>query len=302
MKVAGDCRIYKNFGILILRDGWMSRLKNIKLGTCTWNYDSWVGLVYSSEKRYASDYLTEYSKQFETAEIDSWFYHMPSSRECIEYKKSAGNELRFTCKVPQQITLTHHRQKSKNDPLEANPDFLSVPLFEDFLGQIEPLMDSMDAVMLEFEYLNKDKMESPEKFLEYLEKFLSKIPHGVPIAVETRNGNYLKKPYYQFIRDHQVIHVFSEKLYMPQIYTYYKDIRDYLSGSTVIRLMGGDRKKIEKETGNRWDRVVFPQSDLEDIADMIKELSRSLEVTVNVNNHYEGSAPITADRLRKLLS
>ena len=42
----------------------------ILYGTCSWNYDSWVGLVYSRPRRTAAEYLPEYAEHFPTAEID----------------------------------------------------------------------------------------------------------------------------------------------------------------------------------------------------------------------------------------
>ena len=196
---------------------------------------------------------------------------------------------RFTCKVPRDLTR----------PEEDT--FLSPELFEDFLESVEPLLPRIDAVMFEFAYLNKKKMPSLDAFIEKFETFLETAPGGLPYAVETRNGNYLKTPYFEFLRRNGLIHVFSEKQYMPRIYELYPRITPYLGESTVLRLLGGDRKEIEEMTGGSWDRIVAPKDDLPKIAEMIRDLSRTLRVTVNVNNHYEGSAPKTIERLRGLI-
>ena len=152
--------------------------------------------------------------------------------------------------------------------------------------------------------LNKQKLGSLEEFVEIFESFLTRLPKKLPYAVETRNGNYLKPGYFDFIERNKLIHVFSEKIYMPRIYEVYPNIKDKIlpAGRTVIRLLGGDRKEIEKKTGQQWDEIVEPKDDLTLIADMIQEISRNLHVTVNVNNHYEGSAPKTIDRLTLLLA
>jgi hypothetical protein len=67
--------------------------------------------------------------------------------------------------------------------------------------------------------------------------------------------------------------------------------------------MGYDRKSIEKKTDSKWDRVVDPKdNDILAIAKMIRDLlHRDISVTVNINNHYEGSAPITIEKIRNLL-
>jgi len=276
---------------------------NIKFGTCSWNYDSWVGLIYPSKMERAVFYLPYYAEKYETAEIDSWFYRIPDEYDVREYKDAVPDTFRFTCKVPQAITLTHHRKKAGTGELRKNDNFLSIQLFEEFIRTIEPLIDRIDAIMFEFEYLNKQKMGSLNEFIPLFEDFLKHSPGGFPYSVETRNSNYLIQPYFEFVQRNNIIHVFSEKIYMPHIYETYPHIKDYIknSGSTVIRLLGGDRKTIEKKTNQQWTEIVEPKDDLDQIADMIRELSRNLEVTVNVNNHYEGSAPKTIDRLSLLL-
>ena len=49
----------------------------LKIGTCSWKYDSWKGLVYDPEKKYRPyDYLPDYAKFFNTVEIDQWFWSL----------------------------------------------------------------------------------------------------------------------------------------------------------------------------------------------------------------------------------
>jgi uncharacterized protein YecE (DUF72 family) len=73
--------------------------------------------------------------------------------------------------------------------------------------------------------------------------------------------------------------------------------------TVVVRLLGPDRKGIEKQTGKRWDRRVAPKdAELVDIIDMVKEIAeRDIDVYINVNNHYEGSAPLTIEQIKRLL-
>ncbi len=276
----------------------------LRIGTCSWNFDSWVGLVYSEKQRTAAQYLAEYAKHFNTAEVDSWFYRIPDRASVMEYKAAVPQDFRFTCKVPQEITLTHHRRKKKSDPLVPNENFLSVERFEQFLDAIEPLLPQMDAVMLEFEYLNKQKMSGLDAFLDALDGFLSAAPEGIPYAVEARNYQYMTDRFFTFLADRNVAHVFSEKIYMPHVWEIYRTHRSIFSrmDRAVVRLMGGDRKEIEELTGRRWNQVVLPKEpDKEHIAGMISSLLSHADTTLNVNNHYEGAAPATIRSIRHLL-
>ena len=67
--------------------------------------------------------------------------------------------------------------------------------------------------------------------------------------------------------------------------------------------MGPDRKEIEAQSGNRWDKIITPRDDeLKDIATIIKKLEQEqVEVFLNINNHYEGSAPLTIKKIQEML-
>src|SRR3979411_2195622 len=49
---------------------------HVRIGTQGWNYDAWVGPFYPVGTRPA-DYLTVFSRAFDTVEVDSTFYAVP---------------------------------------------------------------------------------------------------------------------------------------------------------------------------------------------------------------------------------
>ena len=73
--------------------------------------------------------------------------------------------------------------------------------------------------------------------------------------------------------------------------------------AAVIRLHGPDRQGTEKMTGKSWDRIIVPKDEeMGDILDAINRLlRRGVDVYLNVNNHYEGSAPLTIAKIRQRL-
>ncbi len=269
------------------------------IGTCSWNYDSWLGLVYSRASRTAAGYLPEYSARYRTVEIDSWFYKIPTSVEVRDYMAGVDPGFIFTCKAPQDLTLTQTREK----PPRENPAFLSPELFAVFHDRISPMKEQIGAIMLEFEYLNRAKMPGQEAFMERLERFAEAIPRDIPIAIECRNGPWLNAAWFTFLADHGLSMVFSEKQYLPRIADLHAKFGHALANPVIIRLLGGDRAAIEKTTGQNWNAIVDPKPELPDIAAMIAELTyRDYQVFTNVNNHFEGSAPLTIGRIQSLLS
>lgn len=150
-------------------------------------------------------------------EVDSWYYKIPSQEEAAQYRNETPDSFVFTWKVVQEITVPYKRnfpqnkrgrkslafqkqetrapdhknfsastsgdqeksirRASKENPssLEANPGFLSPDVFHRYCEEIEPLRDKIALLILEFEYLNREKMESLAKSLDLLDSFLSRI-------------------------------------------------------------------------------------------------------------------------------
>jgi uncharacterized protein YecE (DUF72 family) len=281
----------------------------LKIGTCSWKYDSWEGLVYPHGKEI--NYLKEYSTHFSTVEIDQWFWSLfkgntvvlPKAATVKEYADSVPPGFIFSIKVPNSITLTHQYNKQNNTPLVPNLYFLSTGLMERFLQTLEPLGDHIGPLMFQFEYLNKNKMASAGQFMDMFEVFLHGLPKGYQYCIETRNPNYLKKEYFDFLADHDLGHVFLQGYYMPSIFELYEKHKDRIGDPVVIRLHGLDRQGIEERTKNIWDTIVDPRDDelllLRDVVHDLRE--RQHHVYINVNNHYEGSAPRTIDKINALL-
>jgi uncharacterized protein YecE (DUF72 family) len=298
--------MHRGIGFLCYNAG----MDSLRIGTCSWKYDSWRGIVYPREG--AFDYLQEYGRHFDTVEIDQWFWSLfasdrpalPRQQDVRNYAAAVGEDFRFTVKAPNSVTLTHHYRKDRKEALKENPHFLSSELYGEFLQRLEPMLPKTGAVMLQFEYLNRQKMASKKEFLGKLAAFLAKRPKGPPLAIESRNPNYLDEEYFNCLREHGVHHVFCQGYYMPPVWEIEAKHGGLLSDLAVVRLMGSDRQRIEARSNDRWDRIVEPRdNELAEIVPMLRRLrKRGKTAYVNINNHYEGSAPRTAEKLRALIS
>jgi len=270
----------------------------LRVGTCSWKYPSWKGLVYSAES--GVDFLSEYSARYNTVEVDQWFWTLPEYEVAAQYAHVTPPGFRFSVKLPNALTLTHLRGK-KIQGLKPNPEFLSVDVYRDVLARLSGLTEKLGILMLQFEYMPREKMPSQAEFLSSLARFLAEVPREIPLGIETRNPRWLDERYFRFLAEHDVAHVFLQGYFMPSVLEVYHDFGRLLRGSVVVRLHGPDRAGIEEATGERWDTIVEPKDqELPGIAEMVNQmLGRSLTVYLNVNNHYEGSAPLTIERLRR---
>lgn len=282
----------------------MEKGTELYIGSASWNYDSWMGPVYSFMRESPHEYLEEYAKKYNCVGIDSWFYRVPDRKEARLYRHAVGSDFLFTCKVPRMISLPYISKQSPGGGLVKNDSFLSPSLMRSFIENAEPILECCGGMILQFEYLNKEKMSGISELLMHLDKFLRHIPKDLPIAIELRNPDFFCPEFFDFIERRNIIPVLSEKQHMPHSYEIFEKFKARLMNApaVILRLLGYDRQGIEKQTSNVWDEIVQPHDqELASIADMIIEMIRELRVIVNINNHYEGSAPATIDRLYALL-
>ncbi len=280
----------------------------LRIGTCSWKYDSWRGIVYSSKPEI--NYLEEYSTRYNTVEIDQWFWSLfddivklPEESTVRDYNNSVPDDFKFTIKVPNSITLTHYYPSKKIKGLKGNPNFLNPDLFHQFLKTLQPMASRIGAFMFQFEYLNKQKMNSQAEFIDRLEAFLEIIDRTYPCTIEIRNPSYLNKNYFDFIKRNRSAHVLLEGYFMPPIMEIFNKYHEDIGSPVIVRLHGPDRKKIEEITGKDWSKIILPKDEkLSTLPSIINYFfEKEIDVYVNVNNHFEGSAPLTINKIKRLL-
>ncbi len=275
---------------------------NLFIGTCSWKYEDWIGIIYTADNK---NYLEEYSKIYNSVEIDQWFWSLfpnsivlPKIETAKEYANSVGDKFKFTIKVPNSITLTHHYKTNIE-----NKNFLSPELMVKFIENVLPLENKIGALIMQFEYLNKQKMESLDKFIELLQTFFNKLPKNINYAVEIRNPNYVTKKYFEFLNSAKIGNVFIQGYYMPPIWETFFRFKDLLNTNVVIRLLGDDRNGIENITNGKWNSIVVNRdNEILRINEIIKSLKiKQVPIFLNINNHYEGCAPKTIEKIVNLL-
>jgi len=284
-------------------------MAEFRIGTCSWKYDSWKGIIYSD--RSEQNYLEEYSRHFNTVEIDQWFWSLitqnkvllPNEKDVKLYAESVPNDFKFTIKIPNSVTLTHFYNKDRTRLLKPNPHFLSAELFNQILESLEPMRGKIGMLMFQFEYLNKQKMSGLNEFSDKFGRFVESLDKRYTYGIELRNPNYLKESFFKFLERNTLAMVFLQGYYMQPIWEVYKEFQSYIKSSAVIRLHGPDRSGIEQKTNSVWNKIVEPKDDeLTNVVEMINTLrQKEIDVFINVNNHYEGSAPLTIKKIKTRL-
>ena len=287
----------------------------LRIGTCSWKFDSWKGFFYDADKDYRpEDYLADYARHLDSVEIDQWFWSLfpggiklPDMGTVKSYADSVPDDFVFTVKAPNSLTLTHFYSTQTKKHAEyagrANKHFLDNELLERFLERLTLMENKLGPIMFQFEYLNKKKMPSMNLFYDKLHEFISRAPKGYRYAVEIRNPNYLSPVFFKFLEENGLGYVYLEGYYMPHIGDVFAKFQPATTDFCIIRLHGGDRMEIESATGGLWDRVISPKPEgLKAAAQIVRaNRKRKMLTYVNLNNHFEGSAPLTAGRFLKLI-
>ena len=196
-------------------------------------------------------------------------------------------------------------------------DIAEVTRILDRIGRTpDRLIPLLQAIQEQYKYLPEEALRhlcdnsdiSPaavESVASFFGQFRRSLPQGVPYGLEVRNPQYLNRAYFQFLEAFDLVPVLVQGYWMPDIRDLYAEWRESLWAhpTVVIRLMGPDRQAIEALAPEGWNRVILPKDDeLPGIASLVQELlDRDVDVYVNVNNHYEGSSPLTVEKLEALL-
>jgi uncharacterized protein YecE (DUF72 family) len=259
----------------------------IWIGCSGWSYPDWAGPFYPAGMA-AREYLEWYADRFPIVEVDSTFYRVPSRGMVQGWRDRTPDGFRFALKVPQVIT---HQKRLKDCEEEV----------DGFVTSILPLGQKLTAALLQLGYFNRGAFGSLDEFLDVLDPFLARWPHGqVPLAVEVRNPRWVGPKLAEILRDHNAALTLTEQTWMPRPSVVAAQVDPATGPLGFVRLLG-DREAIEKVT-TTWDKVVVDRSaDLAETAEVIRSMAERVPVAVFLNNHYAGHSPATARDLRAIL-
>lgn len=273
----------------------------LRVGTCSWKYPSWEGLVYDRDSN--ASYLAQYARTYRTVEVDRWYWALgkdqvglPDRSTVNSYDADTDSEFRFTIKAPNALTSPFAYRTAS----EPNRWFLNVELFYRFLDSLSPLLAKTAVVMLQFPYLNRGSMARSEVLLDHLAAFAHALPDSVQVGIEIRNPHWVDHRWFEALKDLGLSPVLLSGYWMESFIDHVEDALSLGFETLTIRLHGDDRTKIEEQSGGNWSAIIRDKGDeLTQLAGLLT--GRGEEIYLNVNNHYEGSAPLTIKRLHALL-
>jgi uncharacterized protein YecE (DUF72 family) len=288
------------------------------LGTSTWAFPDWKGLLYKREyksaREFAAKSLEEYATVpwFRTVCIDSLFYNPPKPDVLQRYASQVSADFRWVSKVWERITVFSYPPHARYGAFAGtkNPDFLNADLFhERVLSAYEDpeVRSKTGPFVLQFAPFSS-KTLAYEEFTERLGVFLAKLPKGFMYAIEVRNPEILTPRYFQTLNDAGATHCFNHWNSMIPLREQMR-LAAASGGLTadfyVARLLTPLGMNYEGAAKALEPYVAVKRPNVSMRADVVLLARRALttgkKAFVTANNKAEGNAPLTMVTLAKLI-
>ena len=207
-------------------------LPHIYIGCTGWAMKEWVGWVYPKGCK-STEYLHYYSRQFNTIEMNTTHYRIPTASDVEKWRRESADDFRFAPKMLQ--TVSHSKTLGYGTGLTTQ-----------FCEAIQGLEEKLGICF----------MQMPPHFqfsdLGIFEKYISKFPKNIPLAVELRHEAW-------FSNEKQFKTVFDmlENYGISTVITDVAGRRDVLhqrltTPTAVVRFVGNDLHSTDYSRIDEW--------------------------------------------------
>jgi uncharacterized protein YecE (DUF72 family) len=261
-------------------------LRDIHFGPAGWSYADWRGRVYPEGAGAKVDTLALVAKYFDTAEINSSFYHPPSPDTARSWLRRIEHNPNFIFTAKLYRTFTHERGKATNDDEKL------------FRNGIDPLVEAakLGAVLLQFPWSFKNDREERTYLNQLVERF-----KDLPLVVELRHESWNHPRILQTLEDLGVgLCDIDQPLFANSI----KPSAEVTSPIGYVRLHGRNYQNWFREEANVVERYdyLYSRDELEPWVERIKQVADKAKQTfVITNNHARGQSLVNAFEVMALL-
>jgi uncharacterized protein YecE (DUF72 family) len=305
---------------------------HVRFGTASDRYGGWLGQIYPraryadrvstrsrkmdgqtfTERRVPIESVRDYFEHFEVLEIDFTFYRPlleedgePGSNYHVlsNYADHAPENASFLLKAPQKFFA---RSLRRDGQFVDNPSFLEANRCVETFHEpaLDILGDRLDGIIFQQEYQRVGDSPSPGENVEQLDDFFGALPATPQSHIELRSEHLLRGPYFDWLADRGLGHVFSHWTWLPPIRRQWAMTGERLTaenGQVVTRLLTPrDMKYAEAYArAHPFEEPVSELSETEQAHDMVLDTtalafraeSQNALLNVIANNRAWGNAP-----------
>jgi uncharacterized protein YecE (DUF72 family) len=253
----------------------------IRIGTSGYSYEDWIGPFYP-EGIAKGDMLLYYAREFDTTEVNSTYYRLPTPQMLAAMARKVPAGFLFTIKASQE--LTHVRE----EPEEA---------FRQFREALRPLQEAgkFGCVLAQFPWSFRPTDENRDYLAVLREQLVD-----LPVVIEFRNAGWVSDATFDLLRRLNLGYCCVDE---PRLKGLIPPIARATAAVAYVRFHGRNAAKWWQHE-QAWERYNYTYSDdeLREWVPKVKDLAGAAEtVYVLANNHFQGQAVTTAKQLRMLL-
>ena len=276
--------------------------RNVRIGTSGWSYPSgkgtWNGIFYPPKGRRPRgsgqfDELRFYAEHFDTVEVNSSFYRIPSVATAKSWAQRTPARFEFALKLFQKFTHPEMFQKATG----ADPFDLDQADVDEFRAAIEPLARAgkLGPLLAQFPASFKNEPDA-HGYLEWLlERF-----REYELAIELRHRTWSDDPLETLKLlgefDAAWVQIDEPKFrfsirqnLLPNVKTFY-----------YLRLHGRNAAEWwqHEKSEDRYN-YLYSKNELEPIADAVEEAAREVKKAyIYANNHFSAKSVTNAAILK----
>jgi uncharacterized protein YecE (DUF72 family) len=236
-----------------------------------WSYSFWAGTFYPSELK-PNKYVREYSRHFNSVEIDNSFYRVPSPQTVQSWEEQVPSGFKFAAKFPRVIT---HQRMLRDCEQQAERFITTMFQLHSKLG---PLLIQLPPTF------------TREHFPQ-LKNFLKALPSNHQYALEIRNKELENENVDSLLRETKTALVLKNPNSAVSM--------DVATSDFLYIRWEGDRRKIKGTLGKvEVDRT----EELRASAEAVKTfLAHRLDVFGYFSKYYSGYPPADVEQLQNFL-
>ncbi len=253
----------------------------IYIGTSGFSYKDWAGIFYPADLP-PRDWLSFYAREFNTCEINSTYYAIPSPAVLKAMADKTGEGFLFAIKANQE--MTHLREDCGN-------------ICKAFSQALEPVINAqkLGCILAQFPY----SFDYNRQNWEYLAALRQNLK-GLPLVIEFRNARWLKVEVFQWLRQQEMGFCCVDEPHLPNLLP---PIAEATSKTGYVRFHGRNKEKWW-EHDQAWERYDYTYKP-EELSEWIPKIKKLNEVTdrtfIFANNHWKGQSVKTVRQIRLML-
>ncbi len=257
-------------------------MSSIRIGCQSWGYDDWItqpggSTVFYPRGTKQPEMLGLYAQVFDTIEIDSTAYGIPPAANFENWYAKTPDNFSFSVKLPKQVT----------HDLSLGPG--SGPVMDEFLHRVALLNEKLGLLLIQL----PASFDGSKENASNLRSFLSELPNNFRFAIEFRNPDWFIDWTYEELEKTGVSLALVEGPWIDREIMF-AALPSAGPDFAYVRVMGA--RDLE-----HFDRIYRVRDDeLRLWSDAITKIP-GREIFVYVDNHFEGHAPATAQKLQRLL-